>query len=218
MFTDLNGMKWEDPDEANNLKENINKQISYLNKQIDKNMNKINNDNLSEKKINKLNGEISEYRERLSFLTKSKEDIDRLGSDGNTYAFSRIDGGEHYVKKDGEIIYIETSSNAMSIHEITHVRQALDANYLEFDSNNRMINPGLGMSSPKANRIAETEIEAYKAQYSYDKSFPVYISNIQGINVHSVGHIQNKNGQYLYPLIYDLSEQIKRNQKIPGNN
>ena len=38
------------------------------------------------------------------------------------------------------------------------------------------------------------------------------------INVHSVGHIQNKNGQYLYPLIYDLSEQIKRNQKIPRNN
>ncbi len=44
------------------------------------------------------------------------------------------------------------------------------------------------------------------------------ILNAVGLQIRPSGHIQNKNGQYLYPLIYDLSEQIKRNQKIPRNN
>ena len=79
---------------------------------------------------------------RISNLNISKADIDVLGADqNNVYALSPISGGEHKVRQgsDGKV-YIETSSEALSIHEITHVRQSLDAGGLKFSTNGELLN------------------------------------------------------------------------------
>lgn len=83
---------------------------------------------------------------------------------------------------------------------------------------NRLKNPGTKMKGTAANNIANVEIEAYRAQYSYDTSFPGITTNLQGIDVHSVGNIVNEIGQILYPLIHALSEQIKNNIEIMERN
>ena len=90
-----------------------------------------------------------------------------LGADqNNVYALSSISGGEHKVRQgsDGKV-YIETSSDALSIHEITHVRQSLDAGGLKFSTNGELLNAGVGIKG-----ISNMEIVAYKMQYSYDRS------------------------------------------------
>ena len=217
-FVDINGMTWDNPRQAERLKRKINKRISYLHKRISNNRRKIEQGNLSERKIKKLTTKNDEFYARILYLSQSINDIDLLENDENIYSFNTISGGEHYVRKVGDIIYIETSSDALSIHEITHIRQALSVGFMEFDSMNRLKNPGTKMKGPAANNIANVEIEAYRAQYSYDTSFPGITTNLQGIDVHSVGNIVNEIGQILYPLIHALSEQIKNNIEIMERN
>jgi len=210
---DPTGMIWDDPKEAEQLKNNINKQITSLNKDIDKDQAKISKGGLSDKQIAKIEGLISEAQDRISNLGTSKKDIDVLGADkNNTYSLTPIDGGEHKVLQgsDGKI-HIETSSDALSIHEITHVRQSLDAGGLKFSSNGELLNSGQGVVG-KSNM----EVEAYQKQYSYDLSFPGRTSNLQGINVYSVGNIRNDEGTLVYPLIYEYSEFLDEQQKLLG--
>ncbi len=173
---------------------------------------------IRERKIKKLTTKNDEFYARILYLSQSINDIDLLENDENIYSFNTISGGEHYVRKVGDIIYIETSSDALSIHEITHIRQALSVGFMEFDPMNRLKNPGTKMKGTAANNIANVEIEAYRAQYSYDTSFPGITTNLQGIDVHSVGNIVNEIGQILYPLIHALSEQIKNNIEIMERN
>ena len=44
----------------------------------------------------------------------------------------------------------------------------------------------------KFKAISNMEIEAYKMQYSYDKSFPGSVHSINDINIQSVGNIKKK--------------------------
>ena len=136
---------------------------------INKNQAKLNKGGLKEKQITKLNKKISEAQDRISNLNVSKGDIDRLDADqNNIYSLSYISGGLHTVRqgRDNKIC-IETSSDALSIHEITHVRQSLDAGGLRFSSNGELLNAGIGIRG-----VGKMEIEAYQMQYSFDKSFP----------------------------------------------
>lgn len=63
------------------------------------------------------------------------------------------------------------------------------------------------------------EIEAYKMQYSYDRSFPGYLGGrgLQGIDVYSVGGIMNE-GKFVYPKIYqysiNLNKFLKQQEKL----
>ena len=184
-FIDPTGMIWEDPQEAERLKRNIDNRITSLNKDIVRNQDKLDKGGLSEKQIGKLESRISEANNRISNLNTSKADIDLLGADqSNVYALSSISGGKHKVRQgsDGKV-YIETSSDALSIHEVTHVRQSLDAGGLRFSTNGELLNAGVGIRS-----VSNMEIEAYKMQYSYDRSFPGSLRGrgLQGIDVHSV--------------------------------
>lgn len=56
--------------------------------------------------------------------------------------------------------------------------------------------------------VSNMEIEAYKMQYSYDKSFPGTVSSLKDIDVHSVGGIMH-DGKHVYPLIYKYSLYLK---------
>lgn len=158
-FIDPTGMIWEDPQEAERLKRNIDNRITSLNKDIVRNQDKLDKGGLSEKQIGKLESRISEANNRISNLNTSKADIDLLGADqSNVYALSSISGGKHKVRQgsDGKV-YIETSSDALSIHEVTHVRQSLDAGGLRFSTNGELLNAGVGIRS-----VSNMEIEAYK--------------------------------------------------------
>ena len=205
-FIDPKGMEWEKPKEAERLKKSIDKKITSLNNDIAKDQAKIAGGGLNEKQIARCKGRISEANERLSNLNTSKADIDLLGEDpNNVYAFRTISGGKHHVLQgeDGKI-YIETSSNAVSIHEITHIRQSLKAGGLRF-LDGKLRNAGTDIDN-----FSQMEIDAYKQQYSYDESFPGSLrgKGLQGIDVFSVGSIKNDAGEYVYRAIYEYSLKL----------
>ncbi|SHF03444.1 RHS repeat domain-containing protein [Dysgonomonas macrotermitis] len=212
-FIDPTGMIWDDPNVAYKLKNKIDKKIESLKKDIADNQASLNKGGHSAKKIAKLEDKISDAKSRISNLNVSKGDIDKLGADqNNIYALSSISGGEHKVRQgsDGKI-YIETSSDALSIHEIAHVRQSLDAGGLKFSPNGELKNSGIGIKG-----ISNMEIEAYQKQYSLDESFPGRLNGraIQGIDVHSVGNITDDKGRRVYEIIYQYSEAIKKAIKV----
>jgi len=208
---DPTGMIWDDPQESDKLKKDIQDQQQILSSKIGDNLAKIFNGGLSEKQLSKLEKETNEIIASTKNLQQAVEDIDRLGADqDNVYAFNHTSGGQHNVRKGSDgIIYIDTSSNALSIHEITHVRQSLTSGGLRFDHNGRLYNAGNG-----ERRQAMMEVEGYQMQYSYDKSFPGYTGNkgLFGIDIHSVGNIRD-NGVLVYPNIYNYSNKLKKFEK-----
>ena len=211
------GMEWEDVEEAEHLKRKVEKKMQSLKQENAKKQSKLDEGGLSDKKVNRLKAQIAENQERISYLQTSLNDIDVLSNDkNNVYAFSKTDGGEHHVKKadDGRVL-IETSSDALSLHEISHVRQSLTNGGLRFSKGGELYNAGI--SAPMRNRagmISNMEIEAYRIQYSYDTSFPGRTNNLQGINVHSVGRIVDNNGQYVYPSIYSYSRFLQEQSQL----
>lgn len=92
----------------------------------------------------------------------------------------------------------------------------MDAGGLRFSTNGELLNAGVGIRS-----VSNMEIEAYKMQYSYDRSFPGSLRGrgLQGIDVHSVGGITN-DGKHVYPVIYqysiDLNKFFKQQKKLIG--
>lgn len=62
-----------------------------------------------------------------------------------------------------------------------------------------------------AKKISDMEVEAYQMQYSYDRSFPGRTKNLQGIDIHSVGNIENGN---IYPAIRAYSDFLKQRARI----
>jgi RHS repeat-associated protein len=208
--TDPTGMIWEDEEEAKKLKRNIQDRQASLNQTIGNNLSKMFEGGLSEKELNKLVAETSDALASIKNLGQAIDDINRLGFDQeNVYAFNNISGGQHNVRKDGSDgkIYIETSSDAISIHEITHVRQSLTSSGgLRFDPDGRLYNAG---GSERGQ--AMMEVESYRMQYSYDKSFPGNTKGkgLNGIDIHSVGNIRD-NGIPVYPNIYNYSNKLNK--------
>ena len=217
-LVDPTGMKWEKPKEAEALKAKIDNKVASLRTQISKDKERLANGNLKEKQINKINDRINEAQMRIDNLENSREDIDFLGNEEETtFAFLKTEGGRHSVKRSssGKIL-IETSSDALSIHEITHIIQSWQAGGLEFNSEGNLLNAGI--NAPTRDRyqaISNMEIEAYKRQYSFDLSFPESgIRRLNDINIHSVGRIRDSSGEPVYPLIKELSDFRQKQDKI----
>ena len=217
-LVDPTGMKWEKPKEAEALKAKIDNKVASLRTQISKDKERLANGNLKEKQINKINDRINEAQMRIDNLENSREDIDFLGNEEETtFAFLKTEGGRHSVKRSssGKIL-IETSSDALSIHEITHIIQSWQAGGLEFNSEGNLLNAGI--NAPTRDRyqaISNMEIEAYKRQYSFDLSFPESgIRRLNDINIHSVGRIRDSSGGPVYPLIKELSDFRQKQDKI----
>ncbi|WP_455077997.1 RHS repeat-associated core domain-containing protein [Prevotella histicola] len=211
-WIDRKGMKWEDPKEAEKLKNQINTKIESIKKDISNYQKKLMQEGLSTRKVEKINEQINEAESRISNLDKSKSDIDLLGQDeNNTYVLTRIDGGRHTVRQgNNEKVYIETSSDALSIHEITHVRQSLTSGGLRFGRGGELLNAGKSLAA-----IANMEIEAYRMQYSFDTTFPgnTYGKGLKGIDLQSVGNIMDDQHQIVYPIIYDYAVSVREANK-----
>ena len=92
------------------------------------------------KDISKQERKIADFESRISNLNQSKSDYWFLGHDSQKYKLTQVSGeGAHKVRLENNgTISIETSEDALSIHEITHVRQALDAGGLEFSASGYM--------------------------------------------------------------------------------
>ena len=214
-FVDWDGMEWIDQNEINKLTRNITKKINSINKQIEKLKFKLNN--TGNYKESEISATIEELNTRITHLNQSLSDINLLAGDKNLYDLyhsSRFSGEKHSIYKDGDIVVIQTSSDAYSIHEITHIRQSLNSGGLKFNEAGYLLNSGI-FSSPR-NRlkdISNNEVEAYKAQYSFDKSFPIFINGIHEINIHSVGNLKYENNTYLYPFINSYSNIINSQYK-----
>ena len=208
-WIDRKGMKWEDPKEAEKLKNQINTKIESIKKDISNYQKKLMQEGLSTRKVEKINEQINEAESRISNLNKSKSDIDLLGQDeNNTYVLTQIDGGRHTVRQgNNEKVYIETSSDALSIHEITHVRQSLTSGGLRFGRGGELLTAGTSLAA-----IANMEIEAYRMQYSFDTTFPgnTYGKGLNGIDLQSVGNIMDDQHQIVYPIIYDYAVSVRK--------
>ena len=218
IYIDPNGKEWEDPAQAEKLKAKIDNKITSIQKSILAQKARLESNQAKGKDISKQERKIADFESRISNLNQSKSDIDLLGHDSQKYKLTQVSGeGAHKVRLENNgTISIETSEDALSIHEITHVRQALDAGGLEFSDSGCLKNPGTrAKGSQRYIAISEAEIEAYKMQYSYrPESLPISVDNISIINVHYVGSIKDPNGGYGYPMIKDYSDFLKSQQKF----
>ena len=218
IYIDPNGKEWEDPAQAEKLKAKIDNKITSIQKSILAQKARLESNQAKGKDISKQERKIADFESRISNLNQSKSDIDLLGHDSQKYKLTQVSGeGAHKVRLENNgTISIETSEDALSIHEITHVRQALDAGGLEFSDSGCLKNPGTRAKGlQRYIAISEAEIEAYKMQYSYrPESLPISVDNISIINVHYVGSIKDPNGGYGYPMIKDYSDFLKSQQKF----
>ena len=218
IYIDPNGKEWEDPAQAEKLKAKIDNKITSIQKSILVQKARLESNQAKGKDISKQERKIADFESRISNLNQSKSDIDLLGHDSQKYKLTQVSGeGAHKVRLENNgTISIETSEDALSIHEITHVRQALDAGGLEFSDSGCLKNPGTrAKGSQRYIAISEAEIEAYKMQYSYrPESLPISVDNISIINAHYVGSIKDPNGGYGYPMIKDYSDFLKSQQKF----
>ena len=218
IYIDPNGKEWEDPAQAEKLKAKIDNKITSIQKSILVQKARLESNQAKGKDISKQERKIADFESRISNLNQSKSDIDLLGHDSQKYKLTQVSGeGAHKVRLENNgTISIETSEDALSIHEITHVRQALDAGGLEFSDSGCLKNPGTrAKGSQRYIAISEAEIEAYKMQYSYrPESLPISVDNISIINAHYVGSIKDPNGGYGYPMIKDYSDFLKGQQKL----
>ncbi|MCL2312659.1 MAG: RHS repeat-associated core domain-containing protein, partial [Firmicutes bacterium] len=155
-----------------------------------------------------------DYGERIKNLDQSIIDINFLHADTeNKYAFNKTNGGKHFVVKDPNgIVYIETSGDEFSIHEITHIRQSLKAGGLKFGTKgaekNKLLNAGTGISPF---RRSYNEVEAYQMQHSFNGSFRG-ARFLNEINYNSVGNMRNENYPFelIYPEIHLYARSLKK--------
>ena len=217
-FIDPEGNEWEDPDQAEKLKAKIDNKITSIQMSILAQKARLESKCAKGKDFSIQERKIADFESRISNLNKSKDDIDLLSHDSRIYRLTPVSGEcAHKVRREKNgTISIETSEDALSIHEITHVRQALEAGGLEFTDSGLLINPGTRAEILKQyQEMSEVEIEAYQMQYSYrPESLPIYVTNISIIDVHYVGSIKDSNGGNAYQLIKNYSDFLKSQQKF----
>ena len=205
---DPTGMIWEDPKEAQALSNRIDSRIKSCNDEVAKLNEKLKRTDLSQKSIDKYNSKIADLTDQICYLEMSKSDIELLGKDPHIFVLSEVDGeGAHMVRKGehGKVI-IETSQDALTCHEMAHVRQSLNSGGLSFSREGKLRNAGMfviGNQTNKINKIGDNEVEAYRIQYSVNpSSMPLRRSKLSQIDVDYVGNLRNANGTLLYPQIH----------------
>ena len=180
-LVDPTGMKWENKDDAEELyaiiRTRINEtifQIFLQSQNIQDNIEIWNSGQLKEER-SKLEG----YHANLSILSQALTDIKILDKDRHTYVLDKndYDDGHHVMRsKDGKV-HIQTSSDALTGHEMTHIRQSLVEGSLRF-KNNMLLYANAELAD-----MANFEIEAYKVQHAIDpSSMPIPVNDANGID------------------------------------
>ena len=213
-FIDPTGMIWEDPKEAQALSNRIDSRIKSCNDEVAKLNEKLKRADLSQKAIDKYNSKIADLTDQIGFLEMSKSDIELLGNDPHIYVLSEVNGDEAHMVRKGEHgkVIIETSQDALTCHEIAHVRQSINSGGLRFSRNGNLLNAGIFSAEGKRDQnIAGNEVEAYQIQYSVSpSSMPVRRSKVSDIDINYVGSLFNSDGTPSYREIHNMMTRLKK--------
>jgi RHS repeat-associated protein len=209
---DPTGMIWDESslEEVKRLKENLDNRITELNSKMESYQNMIKSGALNSADIEIYTKEISAFKDMVSNLETSIKDISRLGDDQkHTYSLnSNENTKEGYVLKgiDGKI-NIVGDGMGLTVHEITHVRQSLDAGKFNFNPKNNK----LQYTAPSVEVQAEAEVEAYQKQFSVkrtDLGSGLNLRSPNEITPQIIGNKRRANGTLVYPDIYN--KYVKR--------
>src|SRR5690606_22445587 len=200
-YIDPTGMIWEDPKQAEKLNTAINNRIERIDKNSEKIQAKIDQGGLSDKKLARLEGRLSENSQKTELLNQSLSDIEAIGNAAETYRLtgpSANDGTHGVVKGADGVINIEGSNTGLHIHEIRHVGQSIEAGGVRFNKDGRLLNAATTLEGARNN-----EINAYQTQYSFDGSYPGGASSLKDINSTSLMNIKTSDGRTVYEILKD---------------
>jgi len=204
---DPTGMIWDEAslDEVNRLKATLNNRINELNSKVENYQAAIESGTLSDAEVEAYTNEISAFGEMASNLGTSVTDIDRLGNDQRrTYVLNSNESTTNgYVERstNGKV-NIVGDGGSLTVHEITHVRQSLDAGRLNFSNTNNR----LQYTGPGAVTQANAEVEAYQMQFSVrrtDLGSGLNLRSPSQITPQIVGNMRHSNGTLVYPAVYN---------------
>jgi RHS repeat-associated protein len=204
---DPTGMIWEKTslEEINNLKKNLDIQREVYNSKIKEHQNALKDVNLSDVGVAEYTNEILVFKDMVSNLETSINDIDRLGNDPNhTYILnSNKNTNNGYVSKgrDGNVSIVGDGWG-LTVHEITHVRQSLDAGKLNFDTKTYR----LQYAGPGVEVQIKAEVEAYQKQFSVKRTDYHPGFGLRGpgdITPQVVGNMKRPDGSWVYPDIHN---------------
>jgi len=200
-YVDPTGMIWEDPKQAERLNNSINKRIEKIDNKSAKIQSKIDKGGLSDKKLARLEGKLSENSQKTELLNQSLGDIEAIGNASETFKLGRPSSsdGTHGVAKGSDgVITIEGSNIGLHIHEIRHVGQSIEAGGVKFNKDGKLLNSATTLEGGRNN-----EVNAYQTQYSYDGSYPGSASSLKGINSKYLMQIKTEDGKIVYKALKD---------------
>src|SRR5690606_572240 len=96
-----------------------------------------------EKKLAKLEGQLSENSQKVELLNQSLSDIEAIGNAAETFKLtgpSASDGTHGVLIGDDGVIKIEGSRTSLHIHEIRHVGQSMEAGGMKFNEKGQLLN------------------------------------------------------------------------------
>ncbi|MDE6547932.1 MAG: hypothetical protein K2L22_02945, partial [Muribaculaceae bacterium] len=199
-YVDPTGMVWKNPEDAERILSHVQERIQNLENQVSLLETDLENPDLTEKEKSLTQVMIKENKEKITLLNNNIGTMEVLGADQeHEYAFESTDGSRPHVVRLGDdgTIFIQASSDALALHEITHVGQSLKQGELVF------IDGVLSNASTTLAGIAKNETIAYRTQYAMDPcSLPIPTVSINFINYRYLKHIMNpQTGKPLYPYL-----------------
>ena len=158
---------------------------------------------------------VSDAHKQIAHLNRTKEIINKMDKDGERiYQFNKVDNADEcYIYSQDEInISIQTSEDALSVHEIEHIGQSYDTGSFKYDKNGRLRN-----TSNVSGGKAVNEAKAYRAQYSFKpSSLPKTIRHIGEINIQYLISLCRGNSNIQYKFVFDIPKKYipQYNKKI----
>jgi RHS repeat-associated protein len=217
-FIDPDGRIWEDQRDADRLIEEALSSLGDAMSERAQDQFKLDHDqNLSDKDKKDLKDKITNLDARISGERDNISNIITLGKDmDHVYRLTSGDEYNHVQRGSDGVISIEGNTDALHIHEIEHVVIKLNAGELDdpdsYDKN--------GYLKPYSANGVTDEIKGYGAQYDFlPSSLPIgghKVKKKADIDLDYIGGIRDKDGNPVYPLIYQQSQankQLKDQQK-----
>jgi RHS repeat-associated protein len=217
-FIDPDGMIWKDAIDSIQLTDHINEQISDLSKTRDDLQNELNDPNakLTDGDREKKQNLLADLNDRISSLNNTIEDIKKIGDDSHVFSLVNSSKEINNVYKIDGVFNIEGENDAVHIHEISHIGDALASSY---SIDQFLVDDILG--SPKS-RQGIDEVKAYRAEYSYDiHSLPDFSGTYREIGYKYVANLKDSNGNYVYQNFHDTYEEFMKKsqtQNTKGND
>lgn len=216
-YNDPDGMIWKDPNEAEKLKGKVQSRIDQLGKQKTKLQGKLENGDLSDKQRSRIEKRIGGIDQSTEQLNGTIDAIDALGADqDNTFDLVNNSGESNHVKKGSDgVINIQGTTDALHVHEITHVSLSLKAGGLQFGKGNYLL-------ATSRDGFAD-ESTAYKVQFSFaPSSLPGSgVNSHNDIDLKYLGNLKTSDGRYVYPALnqrwVNTQKQNQLNKKMFKN-